>query len=362
MYRKIYEKISDKRIFAYHGYFAIVLLKILPNHYDIVQCILNDCWNLHIPNAVVVAPSRNNRNNDNSAKIYRFYPNTNEYCNKVIPAEMENFPNNSTEIFDNKMKNWHGCPLIMAAAQNEPHMILLKSKNSETNYEANGIDGSLINNLADILNFKLIVKKVSGKGFILENGTITGAFGLINNEQANFTMGEHGFSAMRIKHFSPSIPYFYTQIVFALAKNQPYSSIQQLSFPFDQKIWFCIIASISLGIIAIGLLNYATNKNCQRFVYGKNTGVPILNLFAIILAVSIQAMPKRNFARTLFCLWLFGCFVLQNSYQGALFKFMQNPKSKPPPQTIDDLLNENYTIHMAESIVYLFKNLPRVLD
>lgn len=175
-------------------------------------------------------------------------------------------------------------------------------------------------------------------------------------------MGEHGFSEMRIKYFQPTIPYFYTQLVFALAKNQPYSSIQQLSFPFEQTIWYCIIASILLGIFVIGLLNFVTNEKCQHFVYGKNTGVPLLNLFAIIFAVSIQAMPKRNFARTLFGIWLFACFVLQNSYQGELFKFMQNPKSKPSPKTVDDLMNDNYTIHMAETVVFILQNMPRIYD
>lgn len=65
--------------------------------------------------------------------------------------------------------------------------------------------------------------------------------------------------------------------------------------------------------------------------------------------------PTRNFARTLFAIWLLGTLVLRSSYQGALFEFLHSRKSAEQLDTLEKLAERNVTIY-ATSQVYATLN------
>lgn len=165
---------------------------------------------------------------------------------------------------------------------------------------------------------------------------------------------------MRVKHFRPGKPYFLSEVVFALHDNNQYDPLYQLYFPFEPSLWLCIATTLLISLVVIGCIHFFTNPIVQNFVFGHRTGVPILNLIRIYLGVSIGTLPSGTFARTLLAIWTITCFVLQNSYQGSLFKFMKTPKTIPPPKTIVDLINENYTIYNQPFMEYVFDDLPQV--
>lgn len=58
---------------------------------------------------------------------------------------------NNSNIFPNKMKNLHGCPIKVVTYNAEPNMILTQHKNGT--YYTGGIDGKILRFLSKRLNF-----------------------------------------------------------------------------------------------------------------------------------------------------------------------------------------------------------------
>lgn len=97
----------------------------------------------------------------------------------------------------------------------------------------------------------------------------------------------------------------------------------------------------------------------QLFVFGHAANrTPFLNMINVCLGGSIVSVPLWNFARTIFMLWLIGCFVLRNAYLGSLFDVLQNLHS-PSFETVDELIDANFTLYMATKYNYFFDYEPR---
>lgn len=132
-----------------------------------------------------------------------------------------------------------------------------------------------------------------------------------------------------------SIAYHFSAATFALAKDRSYTSIEHLYFPFDQIVWYCIIAAFLMFLMMSIFVKHSTllidDKDSHFF----------LTLLSEILQNSISSLPKTNFIRMLLALWMISCIVIRSSYQGSLFEFLRHHKKMPSP-TIDELRDANY--------------------
>lgn len=153
-------------------------------------------------------------------------------------------------------------------------------------------------------------------------------------------------------------PYFYTSVVFALPVGKPFTAFQKLFLPFKYKIWFIVTMMFVIGFIVIAILNHR-QQAIRNFVLGSRNRVPYLNMISIFLTGECRMLPKRNFARVLVIIWMLACLVLRNSYQGALFQFLQKAKLSSPPNTIDELIEANYTLYLISSSYYIVEHMPR---
>lgn len=380
-FRLIYHKMVTRGGFDYTGYFTIVLTEINSNRVDLVKKILIDCWQMYITNVIVIA----NIETGNKCAIYSYFPFTPYFCAKVVPSILNYYTNNSFQydinyLFPEKMDNLFGCPVTVATFQTEPHIIL--TERNDTTYSVWGIDGILLTVLSQFMHFKPVIRVPSdgmNRGSAYVNGTKTGAlkmviyssiflhFGKLKDlnfkckvfeGEADITIGAFGFSKSRNEYLQYTNPYYYTPIIFALSMPRPYTSIEQLFFPFKYIIWSCIGAMFSIGLVVVVFLKYVGNTKSLAFVVGKRNRMPFMNMINTFFGGSIQLSPKRNFARYVFMIWMIGCIVLRNSYQGTLFTFLQQPKAKPVPSTLNELLEKNCTILASKTSYFLFENTP----
>lgn len=78
----------------------------------------------------------------------------------------------------------------------------------------------------------------------------------------------------------------------------------------------------------------------------------------IFFGGSIQRPPMRNFARTLFCIWILACIVIRSAYQGAIFDFINKAKNVPALDTVPQLIQNGYTLYMTSTTLNMFKFPP----
>lgn len=366
------------RLSTVDGYFTIVLTELNANTHEIVQQILKQCWDVYITNVVVISIDQN----AGKCALYTYFPFTENYCEQVIPVIYNHFINEtlsleviSKELFPMKLKNMFGCPITVATFHRKPNMNL-----NDPELYPSGIDGILLLVISKHMHFKLNIMVPPGldADTTYSYATRTAAVNLVFftirindffrifatfslsrqvlDGVANLTIGGYAYKADRTNNFTASNTYYYADISLAISNPLPYTAVQQLLFPFSNTVWCCVVVTFMIGIMAICCLKLLAKKKHQIFVFGTHNSMPTINMLNVCLGGGVSPLPQRNFARYLLAIWLMGSLVLRNSYQGALFKFLRTPKSRPLPKAVTELIANNYTFYMTGT--NFFENLP----
>lgn len=177
------------------------------------------------------------------------------------------------------------------------------------------------------------------------------------HNEVNFTIGLIAYTAQRQRLFSASFPYYQSAIRFAVPKGKQLTAFQKLFMPFRYIIWTCIISLFGVGLFVIVALRFDLRH--RTFVVGPQNPTPYMNMIAVFLGVSMTVLPRRNFARFLLTIWMIGCVVLRNAYQGSLFQFISTSKSAPVVNSLDEMLAENYSIYVRKELFYMFDQIPK---
>lgn len=163
-------------------------------------------------------------------------------------------------------------------------------------------------------------------------------------------MGATIVATNRAELYSMSFAHFYGSLLYAIPSGIPYTSLEKLFFPFNTSVWM-YIGVLFVVAIAIMLIFKMLPENSRDFVFGKSNDTPFFNMMNIFLggSVTLNKMPVRNFARTIFLIWLLFSLVVRNAYQGKLFDNLRSNQRKAPLFLLKDLYESNLRIYLYES-------------
>jgi hypothetical protein len=136
----------------------------------------------------------------------------------------------------------------------------------------------------------------------------------------------------------------YTEKVYRLVITRPSSltSYEKLAMPFDKTTWVLL----GLTFFAAFAVTVIVNKQprwIQDIVYGKNVRMPEYNIVSIFFGIGQSKLPMLNFPRIILVLFIWFCFIFRTAYVGVLFELLALDIQRPPPQTLLDLIKENFT-------------------
>lgn len=170
------------------------------------------------------------------------------------------------------------------------------------------------------------------------------------------------FNAYYEDRIGPSFitsPYVFQANGIAVPPGENYSSYEKLLLPFDFQVWILIIFSFLTAFSTIFVI-YLKSKTIQSFVFGSNVRTPSLNVAAIFFGLSQFVSPKRNFARFFMTMFVLYSLVIRTCYQGKIYEFMQKNMSKPHIESIDKMIENNYTFYLMEIIPQLYPDIEVV--
>lgn len=142
------EFLRSRSISMRHESPIVIVLMEYHDTNEIIE-IFNILWHANLYNVNVL---------QNDMTVLTFFPFRKNYCNNVKPVTINrfsngNFTNSTSNFFPDKLKNLKGCPINIAAASNaQPYLFADKLENGS--YNLYGRDITLLNTLADALNFK----------------------------------------------------------------------------------------------------------------------------------------------------------------------------------------------------------------
>lgn len=344
--RQFYKEIKDKNI-HYAGYFTIILTE----HMEQAQLtqIFRDCWQHHMINVNVLQFQQN----DEQVHVFTFFPYTPNHCDYIESEFVFSMENHSisiqNDLFPNKLKDFFKCPLLLATYSIPPYMILQRLADGA--YITKGIEGTLYRELASTLNFHPMVcigvkKYLSGAA---EN------FHMLKTQKVNFTMFAAVNTVERSTEFTSSFPYAYASVVYTIPHGPPFTPLEKLALPFEKHVWLWLFVCTAMAFGTITYVSECCSEKCRDFVFGARNHTPFLNYFNVLLGGSITSGPVRNFARTIFSIWLLGSLILRSSYQSALFRFIQSQKSAVEIHSLEQLVEFNFSIYSSMQMLRLLE-------
>lgn len=369
--------------YDYAGYYTIVLSEFIDDYDETITQILKDCWSLYIANAIVLTPSKDYE----TIFLHTFFPYTPQHCESVKPIVYDRFANESfirnANIFPDKFRNFHQCPLKISSYNFPPFVIMTKQLSGS--YYIDGIEGTIVRVISQRLNFTPIVllsslnilrniTNISNTDFLKpklprsldmvsffhqlysfhfqqnwDKSTNLFLF-KIGDDTANLTMGAIVVANSRAEKYSMTFAHYYSALLFAIPIGRPYSSFEKLFFPFKMRAWVCICILFTIAATVITALKLAPQRK-RAFLMGRKNDMPFFNMINICLGVTIpfNGIPVRNFARTILFNWLLFTLVLRNAFQGKLFDNLRSNQRMAPLFNLNELYASNYKLYVYES-------------
>lgn len=194
-------------------------------------------------------------------------------------------------------------------------------------------------------------------GGVLPNGTIYGSFKKLSSEKIDFLIANLKRSTEIDSIAEPSRVYHIYGVVYAIPIGKPLSFFEKLAKPFDISLWIILLTTLMVSFIMILMVKFIGNSNHFEFVFGTKNPTPFMNLTSIFLtgSVSSQQVPKYNFSRFIFTLYLILFIIISSAYSGKLFGLFQHDLHHPTFKSAGEVKKSDYKLllYMSEYIGFV---------
>lgn len=347
-FTKIYYNIKPD-LFMFNGFYVIVLVNGIISEIEEMFRIL---WAIQIYQVLVLFQSRNNSILAQTFKPFNFIS-----CNDSTPITINEFSygkfkNGDENLFPDKTRNLHNCTVRVSISENrEPFMFTKLLPNGS--FEMRGGDAQLIVALSNSLNFRIDFNVTDG-GYFYENGTSAGPLRVLQDDKVDLSISNWWLLSHRLKFFDGTDSYQNDKIIFVIPQGRNLTTFEKLIFPFSNLVWFLILGCFLVGSFVIFVVK-RHHKATQEFVLGTGVTHPYLNMFSGFIGGSQILLPKRNFARFLLMTFLMYSLVIRTLYQGAFYRLMQSNTRLKEVQTVDELIEKDFKLHMYHGDMELLK-------
>lgn len=132
-----------------------------------------------------------------------------------------------------------------------------------------------------------------------------------------------------------------------------YDAYEKLILPFDGDTWFWIVITFASAFALIIVMKFA-RIDIRDFLFGTNVTTPALNVLAAFFGCSQIVCPGRNFARFLLMAFILFSLVIRTAYQGKMFEFLQKEMRKPTVDSLEEMLDNNFTFWVKSDFKLYF--------
>jgi hypothetical protein len=253
----------------------------------------------------------------------------------------------------------NSCPVTVTTFKEG--MAVFKQTFPNGSFIIRGHEVHMIHTIADMLNFTMNLKYRDGVqqwGAVYENGTFTRGFADLDERKTDILMGDLFIRRIRMKYFDSSVPYLNRPMLIALTPQPKLNFIEKFLSPFQTAVWIMLLLMFCTGVTVILVINLRL-RFLKKYFYGHGVKHPITNLIMAYIGQPQTILPMNNFARFTLMLTLILCLIIRSLYQGYLYKFLQSDGRHKEPQTIDKLIEQDYTFILAEANLDMIQNLQQ---
>lgn len=125
-----------------------------------------------------------------------------------------------------------------------------------------------------------------------------------------------------------------------------YSGFDKLILAFDLDTWIWILITFTCSFVTITIVSYMPHK-VQTVVFGSQSTTPSLNIAVAFFGLGQMTLPRKSFGRFLLMAFILYSLIIRTAYQGASFEILQKEVVKKPIQSVEELIQKNYSMYAA---------------
>ena len=133
--------------------------------------------------------------------------------------------------------------------------------------------------------------------------------------------------------------------VVVVPPGEPYTSYEKLLLPFDGLTWIFLLIFFGIGFAVVILVRLSKSPSLNEWVIGSNVRNPAFNIFATLMGIGKNILPKTNVARMFLMNWILFCLIFRTAYQGKYFEFLTSNPTKKPIKTFEELVDKKFPIN-----------------
>jgi len=138
------------------------------------------------------------------------------------------------------------------------------------------------------------------------------------------------------------------ELLIIIPPGELYSEWEILGLAFDTATWILIGITFGGATTTIFIIKTFGSATVQNFVFGRNVSSPGLNVLIAFFGLSQGVLPRRNFSRFLLLLFIGWSLIIRTCYNSKLFEFLQSDQRKQEIQSIDEMLQHNFSYFTCE--------------
>ncbi|XP_072939889.1 uncharacterized protein [Epargyreus clarus] len=303
---------------------------------------VNILWNHNIINVVVI---NYDRKHDKLNGFTYFHP---EDCHNPRPSTLKNWesclmnvPRKCRGVYVPKLKNLHGCPIVVSTFKQVPYM------NITSDGIPIGADGDLLRIIAEKMNFNLrmMTPRIGfGWGKLEENGTWTGSLADVYHGWANFSMTSASITMSRYATFQMSIDYTIVTVAWVTHPSEIQSASLKLLRPLQANVRIALCISF---IIVVVIRMFLTSELLSSLRRELNVTIPdgvIFHAWALCMGLPVGSFPTNKALLCLSIFWIWYCFLIRTLYQVYLINSLKTDVYTPEFDTLEEAIESSYPL------------------
>lgn len=364
-YREAYQNFKNLQSYKSWNPFAkfavISASSFSENNFKSAARIVKDMWMFKITNAVILLPDPTNTS---VYDIFSWFPYREGKCGVVFKevklidkCAFGNFYLRA-DWYPNKIpKNLHHCQvkvrtIIWPPFVGKPSRKVLGTHNQyEFKY---GIEIKLMNTIAETANFYVnytISDRPQDWGKLFRNGTSSGLFKSLLDEEVDVGLCALGATALRHQFLDASETYIQEALTFCVPHGLRLPTWKKMVAVLQINTWMLCLLCIILITIASVSLSYF--EKTESAIY-RNVLDCLQNTIAMIIGSSVKTPPRSGSVRLVIMLWIIFCLHLNIVYRTTLISLLTSPSYETELSTAEEILRSNLTIYTLPNFKRFF--------
>ena len=240
------------------------------------------------------------------------------------------------DLFPVKIRNsFNGCPMKAVVRDGHDSMGTYYTNNMVYNgSHIKGMEMDLLRIILQQMNMTF-VHVLTPEGFEIEIGSVNNLVTAMIAKEAYIALGSAIRNFLFYTFFDLTNTYFTTRYRWNVPCSVKYPRWSSIFRILTVELWIVLIISIVIAAILTTLVGrYSCPSEWQRY---KTLTSSLINIWAVILGVSVSTMPRTPSLRSLFLAWVCFSVAFNTVFQAFLTTFIIDSGYKTPIQNMDEL-------------------------